>query len=202
MIIVIIFLTNFFYAEFIFASSNNETIELKVICDDFDGGNFTAVVDNGVKELKTRHPDLNIEINYTEYPYAQTHQVLVEELNNQNKPPDVICLDQIWLGEFASKRLLTDLTDNMMHWNRSSDWYQANLDGMQYNNRIYGIWAWTDIRGIWYWKDLLNEVRVDPNQLETWDGYITAAKRLNEALRPKGIEGVHLTGASHSPDLW
>jgi multiple sugar transport system substrate-binding protein len=155
-----------------------------------------------VKELKTRHPDLNIEINYTEYPYAQTHQVLVEALNDQNKPPDVICLDQIWLGEFASKRLLTDLTDNMMHWNRSSDWYQANLDGMQYNNGIYGIWAWTDIRGIWYWKDLINEAGVDPNQLKTWDGYITAAKKLNEVLKPKGIEGVHLTGASHSPDLW
>ena len=28
-----------------------------------------------------------------------------------------------------------------------------------------------------------------------------SAKSLTE-LRPRGIEGVHLTGASHSPDLW
>ena len=28
------------------------------------------------------------------------------------------------------------------------------------------------------------------------------AKKLNTVLRPQGIEGVHLTGASHSPDLW
>jgi multiple sugar transport system substrate-binding protein len=145
---------------------------------------------------------LNIEINYTEHPYSQTHQELVKALTDQYDQPDVICLDQIWLGEFASKGFLVDLTDNMNQWNRSSDWFQTNLDGMQYNQRIYGIWAWTDIRGIWYWKDLLNEAGVDPDQLKTWDGYIMAAKKLNEVLKPKGIEGVHLTGASHSPDLW
>jgi multiple sugar transport system substrate-binding protein len=55
---------------------------------------------------------------------------------------------------------------------------------------------------LWYWKDLLNEANVDPNLLKTWDGYIVAAKKLNEKLRATGIEGVHLTGANHSPDLW
>ena len=67
---------------------------------------------------------------------------------------------------------------------------------------MYGIWTWTDIRGIWYWKDLLDKAGVNPDSLKTWDGYIAAAKKLNTVLRPQGIEGVHLTGASHSPDLW
>jgi multiple sugar transport system substrate-binding protein len=83
-----------------------------------------------------------------------------------------------------------------------SDLYQSNLDGVTYNDSIYGIWAWTDVRGIWYWKDLLNKAGVDPNSLETWNGYITAAKKLNTVSRPQGIESVQLTGASHSPDLW
>src|SRR5205823_4433280 len=68
--------------------------------------------------------------------------------------------------------------------------------------KMDGIWAWTDVRGIWYWKDLLNQANLDPNMLKTWNGYITAAKKLNTVLRPQGIEGVHLTGASHSPDVW
>jgi multiple sugar transport system substrate-binding protein len=71
-----------------------------------------------------------------------------------------------------------------------------------YKGKLYGIWAWTDVRGIWYWKDLLNKAGVDPNSLKTWDGYIASAKKLNSVLRPQGIEGVHLTGANHSPDLW
>ena len=29
-----------------------------------------------------------------------------------------------------------------------------------------------------------------------------SSKKLNTVLRPQGIEGVHLTGASHSPDSW
>jgi multiple sugar transport system substrate-binding protein len=67
---------------------------------------------------------------------------------------------------------------------------------------MYGIWFETDVRGTWYWKDLLNQANVDPDMLKTWEGYIAAAKKLNAVLRPQGIDGAHLTGASHSPDVW
>jgi multiple sugar transport system substrate-binding protein len=75
------------------------------------------------------------------------------------------------------------------------------LDGGSYNDKIYGIWTVVDARGIWYWKDLLQQAGVDSNSLKTWDGYIEAAKKLNQILRPRGIEGVHLVGAGHSPDI-
>lgn len=77
-------------------------------------------------------------------------------------PVDLITIDQIWLGEFAGKGLLTDLSNYTETWGRQSDWYQANWDGGTYQDKIYGIWAWTDVRGIWYWKDMLNESGVDP----------------------------------------
>jgi multiple sugar transport system substrate-binding protein len=48
----------------------------------------------------------------------------------------------------------------------------------------------------------LQKAGVDPNLLKTWDGYNEAPKKLNQVLRPQGIEGVHLTGGVHSPDLW
>jgi multiple sugar transport system substrate-binding protein len=67
---------------------------------------------------------------------------------------------------------------------------------------MYGIWLWTDVRGIYYWKDMLEESAVDPVMLRTWDGYIAGAKILNSTLNRRGIEGMHLTSASHSPDLW
>ena len=67
-----------------------------------------------------------------------------------------------------------------------------------YKDKIYGIWAWTDIRGIWYWKDLLNKTGVDPNSLTTWDGYIASAKKINAALKASdNIQGIGLDcGAS------
>jgi multiple sugar transport system substrate-binding protein len=48
---------------------------------------------------------------------------------------------------------------------------------------------------------MLQQAGVDPNSMRSWDGYIQAAKKLNAVLRPQGIEGVHLVGASHSPDI-
>src|ERR1051326_4449086 len=83
------------------------------------------------------------------------------------------------------KALLTNLTNYNEKWGRASEWYQSNLAGGIYKGKIYGIWAWTDVRGIWYWKDLLNQANVDPNMLKTWEGYIAAAKKLNTVLRPQ-----------------
>ena len=48
---------------------------------------------------------------------------------------------------------------------------------------------------------MLDVAGVVPESLKTWDGYITAAKKLNSALNAKGIQGVHLIGANHSLDL-
>ena len=126
---------------------------------------------------------------------------ILQKVSN-NESVDLISVDQIWLSELAEKQILTDLTNFTDEWGISSDWYQANWDGGVYEGKIYGIWGWTDIRGIWYWKDLLKQADVDPELLKTWNGYINASKRLNEILRPYGIEGMHLVGASHAPDMF
>jgi multiple sugar transport system substrate-binding protein len=60
---------------------------------------------------------------------------------------DLISLDQIWLGDFAQRGYLTNLTDYVKSWGRSSDWYQTNLNGGVYEGKLFGIWAWTDVRG-------------------------------------------------------
>jgi multiple sugar transport system substrate-binding protein len=48
----------------------------------------------------------------------------------------------------------------------------------------------------------LNKTGVNPDSLRTWDGYIASAKKLNAALEPQGLEGVHLNGVDKSPDMW
>jgi multiple sugar transport system substrate-binding protein len=117
-------------------------------------------------------------------------------------PIDLISLDQIWLGEFANKSYIHDLTDRAKNWGGLSDWYQSNLDGNLYKDRVYGIWAWTDIRSIWYWKDLLNQTGVDPNSLKTWDGYIESAKKLDSGLVQQGKHGIELVGGPGSQNEW
>ncbi len=163
-----------------------------------------ALLNDAVNKLRTNHPDLSINLRYIELhdlPPGATEDQMLKAISNGTHI-DIISLDEIWLGEFAEKGSLTDLTNYIEKWGRASDWYQSNLAGGVYKGKTYGIWYETDVRGIWYWKDLLSRANVDPNMLKTWDGYIEAARKLNSSLRPQGIEGVHLTGASHSPDLW
>lgn len=159
---------------------------------------------DAINKLRSEHPNLGISLKYIEL-HDLTHNATKDEMLktiSNGTHIDIISLDQIWLGEFAEKGLLTDLTNYTEKWGRMSDWYQSNWAGGIYKGKPYGIWYETDVRGIWYWKDLLNQANIEPAMLKTWEGYIDAAKKLDTALRPDGIEGVHLTGASHSPDLW
>jgi multiple sugar transport system substrate-binding protein len=183
------------------ASAQKGQVSLTAMLEDQgEPGRWQFLLQSAIQELRTRHPDMDIEIKYTTYPYDKTQGEILKAMSNQT-PIDLITVDPIWLGKFVEKGILTDLTNRSEKWGRQKDWYETHWDGGVYNDRIYAIWAWTDIRGMWYWKDLLNEAGVDPNSLKTWDGYLASAKKLNAILRPQGVEGVHLTAAGHSPDI-
>ena len=184
------------------SSAQKEKIILTAILDNLgDEERWDILIQNAMQKLRERHPDMDIEIKYRQFVYPNERTEFLRAMTNQTAV-DLMSADQIWLGEFAGKGLLTDLTNYTKKWGRSNEWFEVNWDGGAYNDKIYAIWVWTDVRGLYYWKDLMNQAGVDPNSLSTWDGYIAAANRLNALLRPQGIEGAHLTGASHSPDLW
>ncbi len=165
---------------------------------------WDMLLNSAMQKLQERHPDMNIQINYTVLPYDVSRTKMLNLLGNRSSIV-LVSIDQIWLGNFAEQGYLTDLTDRALSWGRLSDWYQGNLDGNLYKGKVYGLWAWTDVRGIWYWKDLLNQAEVNPNSLTTWDGYIQSAKNLNDALKKsQNIQGIGLDcGASlWYPYLW
>jgi ABC-type sugar transport system, periplasmic component len=153
---------------------------------------------DALTKLRERHPDMKIDIDYRVLPYADTRKQILTAMAGRT-PIDLISIDQIWLGEFAEGKFLSDLTNLAQSWNRSSEWFKTNWDGGIYNGKVYGIWAWTDVRAMWYWKDLLNQSGVSPDSLRTWNGYIEAAKKLENSTKDKGIQAMHLVGASHSP---
>jgi multiple sugar transport system substrate-binding protein len=160
-----------------------------------------SLIPMAVQNLTAKHPELDIQVNYTVMPYDDAREQMLKVLGNHSDL-DLISVDQIWLGEFADKGYLTNLSNYSKAWGRLDDWYESNLDGSIYNDKIYGIWAWTDVRSIWYWKDLLKEAGVDPDSLKMWDGYITSAKRLNGALKDHVTQGVELIGGPNSQNEW
>jgi multiple sugar transport system substrate-binding protein len=162
---------------------------------------WDILVNSAQQKLREKHPDIDIKVDYRVLPYDATRTQILTAMAGRT-PIDLVSVDQTWLGEFAQGGFLSDLTDRAKTWGKEKDWYQTNWDGGKYNGKSYGVWAWTDIRAMWYWKDLLDKAGINPDSLKTWNGYIAGAKQLNNALRGQGIQGMHLVGASHSPDMW
>ena len=185
------------------STAQKRQVTLVAVVD--DQGDPSRLIDwlfrPAMEELRNRHPDLNITLDYRPIPYLNLHQEFSNAMANQSGV-DIMTVDHIWLGEFVENGFLTDLTDRVESWGRQDEWYPANWAGGIYNDRVYGIWTVTDVRGMWYWKDLLTQANVDPNSLRTWDGYISSAKKLNSVLQAQGVQGVHLVGAGHSQDIW
>src|ERR687893_3097199 len=185
--------------------SDKTNVTLRGIFDDLsEPGSWDQLLQPALDELNRRHPEMNIELEYDGFPYPETRNQILDRLSNGD-PVDIVSVDQIWLGEFAERGLLRNLTADFEQWGRMGDLYEANLDGCVYNNTLYGLWLWTDIRGMWYWKDMLQEAGVYPESLKTWDGYISAAVRLNDFFGDEDngvVQGVHLVGAPHAHDLW
>lgn len=100
---------------------------------------------DAINKLSIDYPNHNITLKYIEL-HDLTHNATKNEmlraiLNGTNI--DIISLDQIWLGEFGEKGLLTDLTNYTENANRKfavmiegswmpSKW--SNLTGQQINN--------------------------------------------------------------------
>jgi multiple sugar transport system substrate-binding protein len=68
------------------------------------------LIEHALDEIKVKHPHMNIQLKYTEYPSNQTRTQILNRIMNQT-PVDLVSIDQIWLGEFAQKGLLTDLSN-------------------------------------------------------------------------------------------
>jgi multiple sugar transport system substrate-binding protein len=192
--------SNSFYA--VGSNEKREQISLTALLAE-PRDRWDILVPDALKVLQQRHPEMDIGLNFTVLPYNISRNIMQGTLK-KNVPVDLISVDQIWLADFAKNGLLSDLTNRTEKWGRISDWYQANLDGMLYEDRIYGIWLWTDERMVWYWKDLLQQAGIDPNSLKTWNGFIASAKKLNELFKHQGIEGLQLDcgGAEWYPYLW
>jgi ABC-type glycerol-3-phosphate transport system substrate-binding protein len=76
---------------------------------------WDLLVPAAMEELKSRHPDQKIDIEYEVLPYDKTREKLLAMMAAGTEN-DLISVDCIWLGEFAEGGFLEDLTDQINQW--------------------------------------------------------------------------------------
>ena len=95
-------------------ASQKEKVVLTAIFVQLDNNREMGkpLLDRALAKLKLMYPNLDIRLNYVEYPSNQIRFQILKALNHTTAASgsiDLISFDQIWLGEFAKKGLLTDL---------------------------------------------------------------------------------------------
>lgn len=95
---------------------------------------------------------------------------------------DVVLIDVIWPAEFGSKRIVADVSSR---WPQS--WKDQMLGGAvatpQFDGKFYGVPWILDTKYLFFNDVHLAKAKVDPAQLDTWDGVMKAAK----ALKASGV---------------
>jgi multiple sugar transport system substrate-binding protein len=140
-----------------------------------------AYSDTDVKNMTEQFQKQNpgIKVNLTFVAYEALHDKVVAAAPAGTY--DTVLVDVIWPAEFASKKMIVDITDRFPESERSKI-FAGGLKTTEYDGRYYGVPWILDTKYFFYNKKMLGEAGVGPPP-DTWDGVVEAAK----ALKSQGV---------------
>lgn len=127
----------------------------------------------------------DVDLRFTEVPYADMRQTLLTRLGGGN-PPDVAAIDQIWLGAFVDGGALLPV-DEAADSAGFDDFLDAFADPVRSDGHVYGTPTTTDVRGTYWDKRKFEAAGLDPGAPpETWADLLDVAETLHD---PPGTYG-------------
>jgi multiple sugar transport system substrate-binding protein len=150
------------------------------------GGGFDGAVENCNKDNAGRY-----KINYVRLPTDanQQRELIVRRLAAKDKDVDVIGMDIPWTAEFAEAGWIEPWEGS----NRdaaSNGVIPALLQGVEYEDKIWGKPFTTNTQLLWYHKDALGDNPVP----KTWDEMIETAKKIGPEQGKIVVQGRRYEG--------
>jgi multiple sugar transport system substrate-binding protein len=133
-------------------------------------------VKNMTEQFQKQNP--NLKVNLTFVAYEALHDKIVAAAPAGTY--DTVLVDVIWPAEFASKKMIVDITDRFPESERSRIFGGA-LKTTEYQGSYYGVPWILDTKYFFYNKEMLEEAGVAPP--DTWDAVVEAA----QALKSQGV---------------
>lgn len=137
---------------------------------------FAAFRQEMVSEFERLNPD--IKVNLISVGYNQLHDKIVTALAAGSDAYDVIDVDEIWTAEFVEAGFLTDVTDRITDEMREGI-VPVAFDILTYNQRVWGLPMFVDVKYFYYNKALLDEAGIE-NPPVTWKEFIEQSKLMQE----------------------
>ena len=134
-------------------------------------------VKNMTEQFQKQNP--GISVNLTFVAYEALHDKIVAAAPAGTY--DTVLVDVVWPAEFASKKMIVDVTDRFPESERSKI-FPGALKTTEYEGRYYGVPWILDTKYFYYNKSMLGEAGVN-SPPDTWDGVVEAAR----AMKSKGV---------------
>jgi multiple sugar transport system substrate-binding protein len=129
-----------------------------------------------IKGFEAKNPKITVKPTFV--AYEALHDKIVTSAPAGTY--DVVHLDVIWPAEFASKKIITDVSDRF-----PSSWKSDMLGGARASaenkGKYYGVPWGPSTKLFFYNKDMLAKVGATADDVKTWDGVLAVAKKIKDA---------------------
>jgi multiple sugar transport system substrate-binding protein len=136
-----------------------------------------AVLRNLADRFRTLHDD-KVFISIETAHYRELYESILAAGLSTPSPFDVVALDQVWVPEFASRKQLLSLNEQIPD-DARSDLMPSLLDAFSYKGTNWGMPHVLNVQSLYYNKTQLRDAgfAAAPRTLEDWYQQMTALRR-------------------------
>jgi multiple sugar transport system substrate-binding protein len=154
------------------------------------------------KNFEAAHPGLTVELSGAPYD-PQFQRIELSQAGQVSDIPDVIQLDNIWLGQFTEEGILANLDSYYAKWDGKTDILPSYAESTKWNGSQHAVWFYSDIRLLIWNKNVFKQAGLDPEKgPATWADVFADAKAIKEKV--PGVVPVGFPAASQegTVDRW
>jgi len=136
-----------------------------------------TVLRNLANKFRSRH-DNKVFVSIETAHYRELYESILAAGLSKPSPYDVVALDQVWVPEFASRKQLLSLKDQIPD-DARSDLLPSLLDAFSYNGASWAMPQVLNVQSLYFNKSQLQAAGFSepPKTLEDWYAQLTAMRR-------------------------
>lgn len=154
----------------------NKVVTLTYAAPTEDSGTTVKLVD----QWNAANPKTQVKYQAMPKTSADDHTLLVPQLTAKSPTPDVMDVDVIWPGEFASAKWVQPLTPYLTS-AFQSQLFPSAVQAGTFNGKVHAIQRWYDSGQMYYRSDLLSKYGLSVPK--TTDELVTAARKIQDGER-------------------
>jgi ABC-type glycerol-3-phosphate transport system substrate-binding protein len=154
------------------------------------------------KTFEAAHPGVTIELSGAPYD-PQYQRIQLSQAGSVSDQPDIMQMDNIWLGEFTEGGIAANLDSYYANWADAADILPTYKDSTKWSGSQHAVWFYSDIRLMIWNKNVFKKAGLDPDKgPATWDELFADAKAI-KAKVPDGVPvGFPAASQGGTVDRW